>query len=141
MEHKKFKIIARSLLFLSLHFLSSSAQEVAEAASNCATVLHYNPEMITTKSCVSRGDYKWTKKQISEVGSPEQLVTVILMLVTIWILHLSLKTFPRGYFWKRLARLMKWDNKDLMEDLILAIRINMFLKELAVQRDSKNVFK
>ena len=38
------------------------AQDTPEVASGCATVTHYNPEIITTKSCVSRGDYKWTKK-------------------------------------------------------------------------------
>ena len=129
------------LIVVATLLTPTQSQDTSLASSSCATVLHYNPEMITTKACVSRGDYKWTKKQISELGSPEQLITAILMLVSIWMLHLAHKTLPPGYFWTRLRRLLNASDKDLMEDLILAIRINMFLKEMAVERDKRNVFK
>ena len=69
---------------------------------------------------------------MSELGSPEQLITFILMIISVWVLHIAFKTFERGHFWTYVSKLMKWDGKDLMENLILAIRINIFLKELSL---------
>lgn len=67
---------------------TTKAQGDGEFISNCATVTHYNPEvLINEDGCVARGDYKWTKKQISQVGSPEQIITIVIMITSLWVLH------------------------------------------------------
>ena len=96
----------------------------------CPSVNYYNPEAFYNENCVSMGVYDWSKKNLSTVGSIEQILTIMFFIASIICLYCYWSGAEKGEFrsWWTKHKSSIQENK-LLESIVKAIRIQIHVRE------------
>ena len=74
---------------------------------NCATYEHENPDVIIGKDCVARGHYDWSRSNLSQLGSVENVFMIFFMFVSLYILRKMALNCEESAFHKWIAEKRK----------------------------------
>ena len=66
--------------------------------SFCPPHEHYNPYVFYNKNCVAQGVYDWSRSNLSEMGTVENVLMIILFMIILWIVHDWYKTCKEHAF-------------------------------------------